>query len=67
VNFVVGGGVKGGIYGSPPSLENLVLDGNLETTTDFRRVYATVIEEWVGADSAAVLGQTFATMGMFRG
>ena len=66
VNFVVGSSVKGGMYGTPPSLTNLVLDGNLENTTDFRRVYATVIEEWMGADSAKVLGQTFKTLGIFR-
>ena len=66
VNFVVGSSVKGGMYGAPPSLTNLVLDGNLENTTDFRRVYATVIEEWMGADSAKVLGRKFETLGMFR-
>lgn len=66
VNFVIGNGVKGGMYGAPPSLSNLVLDGNLENTTDFRRVFATVIEEWMGADSAKVLGQKFETLGLFR-
>ena len=57
VNFVIGNAVKGGLYGKPPSLTNLVLGDNLESTTDFRRVYATLIEEWMGADAAAVLGQ----------
>lgn len=66
VNFVIGNAVKGGLYGTAPSLTNLVLDGNLEITTDFRRVYATVIEEWMGADSAAVLGNKLETMRMFR-
>lgn len=66
VNFVIGNAVKGGMYGTPPSLSNLVMDGNLENTTDFRRVYATLIAEWMGADAAKVLGQRFDTMGMFR-
>jgi uncharacterized protein (DUF1501 family) len=66
VNFVIGNRVKGGLYGTAPSLTNLVLDGNLEITTDFRRVYATVIEEWMGVDSAAVLGQPLEPMKMFR-
>ena len=66
VNFVIGNAVKGGMYGTPPSLDNLVMDGNLENTTDFRRVYATLIQEWMGADSAKVLGQPFPTLGMFR-
>jgi uncharacterized protein (DUF1501 family) len=43
-----------------------VLDGNLEITTDFRQVYATLIEDWLGADAAPVLGQKFKTMGLFR-
>jgi len=66
VNFVIGSAVKGGMYGAPPSLTNLVLDGNLENTTDFRQVYATLIEEWMGADAAQVLGQRFETLRMFR-
>src|SRR5438093_8617402 len=66
VNFVIGNAVKGGLYGTAPSLTNLVLDGNLENTTDFRQVYATLIEEWMGADSGKALGQKFKTMGMFR-
>jgi uncharacterized protein (DUF1501 family) len=66
VNFVIGNAVKGGMYGAPPSLTNLVLDGNLENTTDFRQVYATLIEEWMGADAAQVLGQRFETLRMFR-
>ena len=45
VNFVIGNGVKGGLYGKPPSLTNLVLGDNLESTTDFRQVYATLIED----------------------
>ena len=66
VNFVIGNGVKGGMYGTPPSLSNLVLDGNLENTTDFRRVYATLIQDWLGADAVKVLGQKFDTMGVFK-
>ena len=44
VNFVIGNAVQGGLYGKPPSLAELVLGDNLESTTDFRRVYATLIE-----------------------
>jgi uncharacterized protein (DUF1501 family) len=66
VNFVIGNAVKGGMYGTPPSLTNLVLGDNLETTTDFRQVYASLIQDWMGADAAKVLGQSFPTMGLFR-
>jgi len=57
--FVVGQGVKKGIYGDPPSLTNLD-NGNLRFGTDFRSIYATVLEGWLQADSSTILGQTFA-------
>jgi uncharacterized protein (DUF1501 family) len=62
--FVVGRGVKGGFYGQHPSLTDLD-DGNMKMTTDFRRVYATMIEEWLGSgDAEAVLKGRFETLGM---
>jgi len=66
VNFVVGNAVRGGMYGKPPSLSELVLGDNLASTTDFRRVYATLIQEWLGADAAKVLGQRFDMFGMMK-
>lgn len=66
VNFVIGNGVKGGLYGEPPSLAELVLGDNLATTMDFRRVYATLIDEWLAADASKVLGQPFETLGLFE-
>jgi uncharacterized protein (DUF1501 family) len=63
--FLVGKGVKGGFYGQPPSLTDLD-DGNMKMTTDFRRVYATAIKEWLGYDQTqAVLKGRFAPMGVF--
>jgi uncharacterized protein (DUF1501 family) len=46
--FVVGKPVKGGHYGTPPSLTALDAGDNLVYTTDFRRVYATVMDGWLG-------------------
>lgn len=63
--FVMGENVKGGQYGKPPSLTDLD-DGNLIYTTDFRRVYATMIKEWLGHDdTASLLKGEFQTLGMF--
>ena len=56
--FAVGGGVKGGLYGSYPSLDDLE-GGNLRFTTDFRSVYATVLERWLARPSAPILGGAF--------
>jgi uncharacterized protein (DUF1501 family) len=56
--FVLGGGVKPGLYGSYPSLTDLH-DGDLKFNTDFRSVYATALEKWLGAPSEMVLGKKF--------
>jgi uncharacterized protein (DUF1501 family) len=62
---VLGEPVKGGLYGTPPSLTELD-DGNLIYTTDFRRVYATLIKEWFGYnDTKSLLRGDFETFGMF--
>ena len=66
VAFVLGGGVNGGQYGDPVSITELVYDGNLQYTTDFRRLYATIIEQALGyPQSADVLGSRFKTFDMF--
>ena len=63
--FIVGNGVKGGFYGKTPSLTGLD-DGNLKMTTDFRRVYATVIAEWMGhEDPASILKGNFLGLNAF--
>jgi uncharacterized protein (DUF1501 family) len=66
VNFVIGNKVKGGLYGTPPSLTDLVLGDNLANTTDFRQVYATLIDGWLSVDAVKVLGRRFDTLDLFR-
>jgi uncharacterized protein (DUF1501 family) len=53
--FVAGPKVKGGVVGKHPSLSDLDA-GDLKHHTDFRRVYATLLDGWLGCDSNAVLG-----------
>ena len=63
--FVIGSGVAGGLHGRHPSLTDLD-DGNLKMTTDFRRVYASMIEGWLGFDdSASILKDSFEPMRLF--
>lgn len=57
--FLIGGGVKGGLYGAHPDLNNLN-NGNLAFTTDFRSVYTTVLERWLGRPANQIVGGTFA-------
>ena len=64
--YDAGNAIKGGQYGKPPSLSELVLGDNLESTTDFRRVYATLIEDWLGADAKHVLGRPFESLGFVK-
>ncbi|MBV8603026.1 MAG: DUF1501 domain-containing protein [Candidatus Eremiobacteraeota bacterium] len=59
--FVLGGKVKGGVYGEQPSLTELD-NGNLRFNVDFRSVYATAIERWLGRSSTEVLAGTFTTL-----
>jgi uncharacterized protein (DUF1501 family) len=64
--MAIGGAVRGGIYGSAPNLNpvsgNPTLENNGNDIThqfDFRSVYARVIDNWLGADSAPILGGNF--------
>jgi uncharacterized protein (DUF1501 family) len=59
--LVVGPAVKGGHFGDPPNLTDLDA-GDIKFTTDFRRVYATLLGTTLAVDPAAVLGQSFAPL-----
>ncbi len=64
--FVAGKQVKGGQYGAVPSLTKLDEGDNLIHTTDFRRVYATMISGWLGLrDTHTLLNGDFETFDMF--
>jgi uncharacterized protein (DUF1501 family) len=56
--LLVGGKVKAGVVGKHPSLSQLEM-GNLKHHTDFRSVYAAILDNWLGIDSKDVLGQKF--------
>jgi uncharacterized protein (DUF1501 family) len=62
--FVAGPTVQGGrFYGEEPSLTALDASGNVKFTTDFRSVYATVLERVIGVDPAPILGGRYPTLG----
>jgi uncharacterized protein (DUF1501 family) len=60
--FVIGGQVKGGYYGTDPSLTRLDPNGDLMFGIDFRSVYGTVLDKWLNASSAQILGGSFETL-----
>lgn len=66
VMLAMGGRVTGGLYGTAPNLssdpKNPTLEnnaGDVHYETDFRSVYAQVIDNWLGASSPAILGANF--------
>ncbi len=64
--FIAGKPVRGGQYGEPPNLAGRTADDNLVHTTDFRRVYATLTNGWLGLqDSVHVLNGRFEPFQIF--
>jgi uncharacterized protein (DUF1501 family) len=58
-HFVMGGRVKGGLYGEGPQLQRLDGNGNLAHALDFRAYYATFLDGWWGLDSRDALRGRF--------
>ncbi len=67
LDIVVGDQVKGGLYGEQPSLTNLDDNGNLKASTDFRAIYAEMLDSWLGADPVPILGKDYPRLGLFTG
>ena len=63
--FVLGAPVKGGLYGETPNLKALN-NGNLQFTTDFRAVYATVLQGYLKAPASDLLGGDFGTIPLLK-
>ncbi len=64
VAFAIGDPVKAGTFGEYPSLkEEDLLEGDLRFTVDFRGVYGTMVERWLGLDPVPVVGGNFEQVG----
>lgn len=59
--FLIGTQVRPGVHGGAPDLENLDA-GDLRHTTDFRSVYATVLEKWFEVEAEPVLRNKFGVL-----
>jgi uncharacterized protein (DUF1501 family) len=69
--MVMGGGVNGGLYGTAPDLRDTPGNPTLESNngdvrfqTDFRSVYARVLDQWLGAPSTTILEGDFRQPGL---
>jgi uncharacterized protein (DUF1501 family) len=65
-HFVTGGRVVGGLYGQAPQLNRLDGSGNLAHAVDFRSLYASVINQWWGGNSAPILHGKFEKLNLLK-
>lgn len=66
VMFLVGDHVRGGFASDAPSLTALDSRGDLNVTTDVRSVFATVLDDWLDADHAEILGASYPKLSLFE-
>ena len=67
VAFIIGNGVKGGLYGEYPSLkEEDQLEGDLLFNNDFRSTYATILEQWLRLEAAPIVNGQFEQFDLIR-
>ena len=65
--YLIGQPVKGGTRGDYPSLkEEDQLDGDLHFNVDFRSVYSTIVDKWLGLDAQTAIGGNYETLGFVR-
>jgi uncharacterized protein (DUF1501 family) len=65
--FLMGDGVKGGLYGAAPSLTDLDARGNLGYNVDFRSVYQEILEGHLAVDAREVFAQSFDKLAVLKG
>ncbi|MFT3882241.1 MAG: DUF1501 domain-containing protein [Gemmatales bacterium] len=63
--FLIGGKVEPGLCGDHPRLDRLD-DGNLKHQTDFRSVYATILDQWLGVKSKEVIKEQFKPLKLLK-
>jgi uncharacterized protein (DUF1501 family) len=64
--FVIGSNVRGGLYGQMPSLVNLDRNGRMLAHVDFRWVYGSLLDGWMGGGGTSILNGAYQNLGLFR-
>ena len=64
--FVIGANVRGGLYGQMPSLTTLDRNGRMLASVDFRSVYGSVLDGWMGGGGSSILNGGFENLGLFH-
>ncbi|MGN6564349.1 MAG: DUF1501 domain-containing protein [Thermomicrobiales bacterium] len=65
--YIMGGGMNPGVFGDAPSLADLDSNGDLKFKLDFRSVYGTLVQDWLGGDTTNIIGAgSFPRIGFVR-
>ena len=66
--FIIGDGVEGGFYGEYPSIDpkDWLYGEDLRHTIDFRGIYGTVLDQWMGVDPTSIVGGTFEQINPYK-
>ncbi len=66
--WIIGDKVKGGLYGEYPSLKQAELEdgGDLRHNVDFRSVYSTILDKWLGLDPKPIVGGSYEQLGFLK-
>ncbi len=66
--YLIGDGVQGGLYGEYPSLDpnDWLYGEDLSHTIDFRSIYSTVLDQWLGVDPMEIVGGSFEQIRPYR-
>ena len=66
--YLIGDGVQGGLYGEYPSLDpnDWLYGEDLSHTIDFRSIYSTVLDQWLGVDPTDIVGGAFEQIHPYR-
>jgi uncharacterized protein (DUF1501 family) len=65
--MLAGPGVKAGLFGKPPRLLEQTMHGDVLMSIDFRQVYATLLEDWLGLPARSSLAGAFQKLPLFAG
>lgn len=66
--YIIGDGVEGGLYGEYPSIDpkDWLYGEDLRHTIDFRGIYGTVLDQWMGVDPTSIVGGTFEQINPYK-
>ena len=66
--YIIGDNVEGGLYGEYPSIDpaDWLYGEDLRHTIDFRGIYGTVLDQWMGVDPTSIVGGTFEQINPYK-